>query len=165
MKKRNIVNIVLVVVCLLVWGRSLYLIIADVFQGDRDNESNITPVRLEKPEPVTVSTIIRDTYEYQGKYRDPFKHWLAVPKPKAPSLPKIAVQKTPKKPAPRPPSIRFSGVMQDSTGLMAVLESREGEVYFVHRGDTVEGVTIRNISRDSLSCLFGSLQYKIGLSR
>ena len=161
MKNKKVLILLLVILSLFVWGRNVYLIFSSGGDPEKTVSGDAGDIALS--DSMIVSTGDKAASPYQGRNRDPFQSWLvaAAPKPKAPRAQTIKRSE----PAVPPPVLRFSGILQDGEGSMAVVEGQGGSTYFVHEKDTVEGVLIMAIEKDSLVCRFQKRTYRIGLGR
>jgi hypothetical protein len=163
MSRKNILILLLIVLSLLVWGRNLYLILFGVMQGDDETEYSVESIQ-DIPETLTDFSNHAVTFVYQGKHRDPFRHWLTVKKPKPKPVAKKINPKV-EKPRPQPPRLRFSGLLEDSTGKLAIVEGPGGNIYFAHENDSVEGVQILQVSEQELQCCFEGEEFILPLTR
>lgn len=162
MNRKNILIPLLIVLSLLVWGRNFYLILFGVVQGDDEIEGYGIESIQDIPETVSDFSNHAATFVYQGKHRDPFRHWLTVTKPKPKPVVKTINPKV-EKMKPQPPSLRFSGLLEDSTGKLAVVEGSAGDIYFAHEKDSVEGVQILKLLEQELQCCFEGEEFTLPL--
>ncbi len=162
MSRKNVLIPLLIVLSLVVWGRNIYLILSGVMQGDDETEGYMIESIQDIPESSADLSNGEPSFIYQGKHRDPFLNWLVENKPK----PKLLVEKIiPKveEPKPEPPRLRFSGLLEDSTGRLAIVEGAGGDIYFAHKNDSVEGVQILQVSGQELQCRFEGEEFTLPL--
>jgi Tfp pilus assembly protein PilP len=166
MKRKNIIVPVLIIVSLIVWSRNIYLIIVGLTQNDEEViEQNIEPV-WEFPDSLSSFSDTKEVFIYSAKFRDPFKHWLYQPKKKKSVVPvkRIKPEKIEKQ-APKPPKLRFSGVLEDETGILAIIEGPDGTIYFAKGNDIIEGVHILKVKKDSIQYEFGKQKFWLELKQ
>ena len=162
MTRKNILIPLLIVLSLIVWGRNIYLILFGVIQGNDETGDYAVESVQNISEPLAEGLNGKAAFVYQGTHRDPFRHWLIESRPK----PKPVVEKViPKveKPKPQPPQLRFSGLLEDSTGILAIVEGAGGDIYFAHEKDSIEGVQIQQVSGQELQCRFEGEEYTLPL--
>ena len=160
MKKKNIILLLLIIVSLAVWSRNIYLIIVGISQSDKPLDEQPIPYRWDFPDTLVTSEPERTSFIYQAKYRDPFQHWLTSPNTSAPEKSIIEIKEQPK---PIPPQLRFSGVVSDSSGILAIIEDLNGQTYIAHIGDTVEGVIIFKIENHQMEYQFDGEKFVLQL--
>jgi Tfp pilus assembly protein PilP len=158
MNRKNAAVPILIVLAVLVWGNALYRLFAPSSDGDET-------AGTERPSVIALNdtTAVEGRgFVYTGAYRDPFRDRLrAEPADENASAPK----RERKIPEPEKifPKLRFSGVIRDGGGILALVEDPEGNVRFVGENDTVSGVRIASIRKDTLVCIFGKKRFLLGL--
>ena len=80
----------------------------------------------------------REAYAYVCNVRDPFAYVSAVRVPmKGMGSARLSEW--------IPPPLKLSGILRNGKSKTAVLERNDGDVFFVHEGDTLEGVRVLSI--------------------
>lgn len=167
MKRKNIIVPLLITASLFIWSRNIYLVFVGVTQKDEEPDNLPIQENWDFPEILSPFPAQNQVFVYQAEYRDPFQHWLTQPikKKKTPPPMKKPVIKKNEKPEPHPPKLRFTGVLQDSSGILAIIEGPSGSIYFVREKDVVEGVSVLRVEADSIYCQFDDKKFRLGLSR
>lgn len=162
MKKKNIIILLLIIASLAIWSRNIYLVIVGVSQCDDEFDEQPMIYHWDLPDTLITTLPERTSFVYQAKYRDPFQHWLTPPRPPTPPLtnPIIEVKESP---GPTPPPLRFSGILSDSAGILAIIEALNGQTYFAHVSDTVENVIILKIDNNQVECQFEGEKFTLQL--
>lgn len=132
MKNSRILTGVLGGLLLLVWGR-IGLQVADAFGGG-DETGRAAPGPL-----APISSEIR--FIFPPGVRDPFRYVELSTK----GLSKRNEQRDRVKEW-VPPPLRLTGVVVEAKGSTAIIESGDGSVHFLRRGDTLSGATVLRIS-------------------
>ena len=165
MNKKRILISSLVIVALLVWSHNIYRLFVGV-QSDEEVVDEV--IQVDSGSLDSVSTESEDTkhYVYQAKCRDPFQHWLLLGNNRKDggSSKKQIPKKERKQPEVEVPYLRFCGVMEDSLGVLAIVEGSGGEVYFAKKKDIVEGVMVMNITREHMDCRFKEKTFQLLLN-
>ena len=160
--KKNLLVWLLVLIVIIIWSNNIYKIVLGVKQAD----NGLPQVSLSKANQLdNTSSLLRheDKFVYQAKYRDPFQNWFNSNRSKNRTKPKKQIRKLEPKQEPRPPDLLFSGILQDKSDILAIIENPSGDVYFVAENDVVEGVTMLKISKDKIYCMFGKHKFEIML--
>lgn len=165
--KKNMLMAALVLLALGIWSYNIYSIFTGVAPSA---DEEFTPVHADHEQSRNPTAGIADTdtsFVYRAVGRDPFQHWLSAQKPKSQKPMRrraSAPKRPPTKKAPPPlPELRFSGVLRDSTGVLAIIEDALGVIHFVTAGDTVQGVVIRKVVTDTVFCRFGERRFMLRL--
>jgi Tfp pilus assembly protein PilP len=158
MKRKYLFRIILAVIALAVWGNNLVQIFTEIKEEDKD--SSIQSFSA-KQDTSSQSTLLNSDFTYTGKYRDPFQQAFTNPED---SKVKASIPKKKELPKPVIPTLRYTGLIKDQQGRMAVIEKPNGEVVFAMESDEVDGVKIQKILGDSLQCRFGREQFWIRLN-
>ena len=152
MKNKKLIYLLLPVV-IAIWGIIFYRIF-NTTGGDENNVVKEINAGTDKGQ-----SSYTDTFSISANYRDPFMGKLAVgnnDQPKATtSMQKKAVEPKPQ-PAPTPwPALAYSGMIknQRSSIQLAMLQVN-GQSYNIKSGETVEGVQVMKIYRDSVEVIF-----------
>ncbi len=162
MTRKNILIPLLIVLSLIVWGRNVYLILFGVMQGDDETGDYAVESVQDIPEPWAGGLNGEAAFVYQDTHRDPFKHWLIENKPKSKPAP-IKIIPRFEKPKREPPRLRFGGLLEDSTGKLAIVEGSGGDIYFAHEKDSIEGIQILRVSGQGLQCRFEGEEFTLPL--
>ena len=162
MKKYGL-RILLAIAALLIWGNNLI----HLFRGSSPDEEESW---LDQREPIsfqeelTSDTPTTSEFVYRPDFKDPFLHRFYEPPPK-----KVTEKKpkpiVPPPPKPRPPLLRWTGIMQDAKGLLGVIVDERGETWFVQDGDSVGSVLIQTVGQDSIGYQFNHETYWLYLNR
>ncbi len=160
MKKKSIIILLLIIVSLAVWSRNIYLIIVGIKQSDEPFIEQPITNNWDLPDTMVASEPEQISFVYQAKYRDPFQHWLAPPKPAISEQTLVEIKEPP---IPVPPPLRFSGILSDSSGILAIIEGQNGQTYFTHVSDTIEGIIILQIENHQVECQFEGEKFVLEL--
>lgn len=158
--KKNLLVWLLILIVIIIWANNIYKIVLGVKQADDDfqQESAFKTAQFD----TTSNTLMNeDKFVYQAKYRDPFQNWFKPNRSKDRKKPKKQIKKLQPKQEPQPPALRFSGILQDQSGILAIIESPSGSVYFARENDELEGVTLLKIGKDRIYCKFGKKRFEI----
>ncbi len=161
-KKKSIIPWLLGITALIIWGHNGYKIFSDIFKSDE--VKTFVEVPDWKPQIITSGTKMpSEFFVYQADYRNPFKNWLR-------SLPlkkvlKSSKSKKVKSLSPKRPFLRLTGILKDTSGLLALIEDPNGDVFFIRKGDKITGVKIIGIDSKSVSCCFEKQEYRLVLRR
>ena len=165
MKKQHIIRIILAIVALLVWGNNLIQLFTpisdDSFEDGYEKPAHDPAVETQD------SLLVTEPFVYSAQTRDPFQHAFSNPRKKPAQTTKAInkVNPTLTKAKPAIPQLRLTGLIRDERGVMAILEKQNGEVVFAREKDEVDGVVLKKISGDSLSCSFGKERFWLKLPR
>ena len=165
MNKKRILISFLVIAALIVWSHNIYRLFVGV-QSDEEVVDEVVQINDESPDTLLTGKEGTQHYVYQAQSRDPFKHWLLLGegRKKGSPSPKKNPQMETKKPEVEAPRLRFCGVMEDSTGMLAIVEGSQGEVYFAKEEDVIEGVLVMNITREYMDCRFQDKTFQLSLN-
>lgn len=138
---------ILIPATLLVWGLIIYRIIGNINPGD-------PPVVQQAMIPVTGDTMEKDTFSIHSGYRDPFlgKRTVVRETSENPVTPVVAVPPKPIAKEPTPwPAIVYSGTIKNqASSKERVLLQVNGQDFMAQVGETVNGVLIYKVYRDSI---------------
>lgn len=154
----------LLILSIVIWSHNIYRVINSVFtsedesrmeEGLREESDTDYLLKLnEKP---------REHFVYQANFRDPFKDWLHQKKEREPEKQALKVD-IPIQPV-RLPQIRFTGLLKDSAGHLAVIEDHLGKIHFIDVQDSVAGVVVTKISEEEIDCIYKEKKFKLKLRR
>lgn len=161
MKRKNTIVFLLLLLALAIWGHNGYRMLKGLQLTSEDGVPENVDAGEAKSDTSHTKTAGRGAFVYRADLRDPFAHWVQERKPHAAmpthqSLPARAQ-------APTPPRLRLSGIIHDARGVLAVLESPEGEIHFAKSKDVIAGVEILAIASASVTCRFAKVRYEIPL--
>jgi Tfp pilus assembly protein PilP len=158
MNRKNAAVPILIVLAVLVWGNALYRLFVPSNDGDEVEVTKRTPAAAS----VDTTAAGKMEFVYTNAYRDPFRDRLrAEPADESGSVSKRK-QKIPE-PVKIIPKLRFTGVIRDGKGILALVEDPGGNVHFVRENDTVLDVRITSIRKDTLVCTFDKRRFTLGL--
>ena len=164
MNRKRLLIALLIVLSLAIWSHNAYRIIVGVGQCDDESIEGIVDFLPTSGDSLNPLSTENKPYVYQAKYRDPFRDWLrnyANPS-KSKAKGKGSDSKT-KKAIVKIPSLRFCGVVQDGSGVLAIVEDPNGNVVFIRERDKIADVEIRRIARDALECQFKDQWFRLTL--
>jgi hypothetical protein len=161
MKKKNLVIFLLLLLALAIWSHNLYRIFVGVTQADQEIYQTARP-EAEAADLFSQANAQSKVFFYQAGARDPFAHWLHEEKKPVLALPKPQIAKV-EKPEPAPPALRFSGIVGDTAGVLAVIESPSGEIHFAKEGEIIAGVRLVTIGSQEVECEFEGKKYQLVL--
>lgn len=134
---------VLIIVLLFIWGYNTYKI-AGIGTEDKIEEDLLNvPI-------IDVDTLVAsevDRYSYDAGFRDPFGPILAK---KVIHKPRIS-QPKPKREI-KLPSLELTGIVEE----MAMIQNKQRQIFFVSKGDTVEGARVQFVTSDSVGLIYES---------
>ena len=114
-----------------IWGGIIYQIANAV--SAETNTTGASPVSIE-PENKSI-----DQYSYKADFRDPFQFSKPAP-------PETAKTHTKPHIVWMPPPLRLTGIVSSGRQHTAMIDKPDGEVFFLHKGDTLMGVSILEIN-------------------
>lgn len=162
MKRKNIVVPVLFVLAVAVWSFNVYRILTGGGSSGDDAEN----ADLLSRDSIASSPSNRSAgFVYTESYRDPFLPVWSNPESSARTPPKKPVMPKAEKLKPIPPRLRFSGVVRDSAGCLAVVEGPDQETRFIREGEEIAGVIVKAIFPDHLQCTFEGDSLRLELIR
>ncbi len=150
MKNKKVVYFLLFVV-LLIWGIIFYRIFSTV--GGADDSGSYTGTMNDN----SMDKNVPDTFNINGNYRDPFLGTMQADKPVVHySAPKTPVVKEEKMIQPLAwPAIVYGGMIKNKqSNKQLVLVQINGQNNLMMVGNTVDGVQLLKIYRDSLEVSF-----------
>jgi hypothetical protein len=59
--------------------------------------------------------------------------------------------------------LRLSGIVRDASGVLAIVEDPQGEIYFAKANELIAGVKLVRIDSAQVICEFGKRQYALEL--
>jgi hypothetical protein len=155
-KKKSLLPYLLAICALIIWGHNGYKIFRGVFNSDSIPE--IADISVwESTVNYNEASANDQLFIYRADYRDPFKDWLRVQ-----NKPKFKVFNN-KVSLPMLPSLRLTGIVMDSSGPMAIIETPGGEIKFVREKDIVAGVRIVSIDSSWIICRFEKQKFRLGI--
>ncbi len=164
MTNKKVVIPLLLVLSVVIWSHNIYRVIKSVFNAEdeiimeqafeKESETEYELKRNDKP---------REKFVYQSDFRDPFKDWLHLKKKKEPHPEALKIE-IPVPPV-RLPRLRFTGLLQDSSGNLAVIEDPRGQIHFVDVNDSVSGVIITNITEQIINCKYKGKDFILELRK
>ena len=134
---------VLIIVLLFIWGYNTYKI-AGIGTEDKVDEDLLT-VPIMDVDTLVASEV--DRYSYDAGFRDPFVPILAK---KVIHKPRIS-QPKPKREI-KLPSLELTGIVEE----MAMIQNKQRQIFFVSKGDTVEGARVQFVTSDSVVLIYES---------
>ena len=162
MRKKNVFVPVLILAALVIWGNNIYQLFLKPVQ---DNDEMILPQSGKRTEIKTEDSIEGVQIPYTGKYRDPFSPPYVESTQITTKKTEIKKEVAPPVVKPIPPTLRLCGILSDSSGLLALIETASRESFFVHPGDSVQSVAILGIENDHVVCQFKGENYPLWLKR
>ena len=162
MRRKNVFVPVLILAALVIWGNNIYQLF---FKPVQDNDEMILPQSGKSTNIKTVDPIQHIQIPYTGKYRDPFSPSFMEPSQIATRKTETKKEAPPPIVKPIPPTLRLCGILSDSSGLLALIETVSRESFFVHPGDSVQDVEILRIENDHVECQFKDEKYPLWLKR
>jgi|GEM_PF-2038400 len=159
MNRKKLIVLSLIVSSLLIWSHNLYRIFLGIKQSNEEIVEGSPLPRSESQKTVRIPTGEDRHFVYSGMSRDPFKHWLQQPKKTAPP-PDIHRSKEQEA---KLLLFRFSGVMRDSAGILAVIEGPGDAIYFAREKDTIEGISVLGITDSHVECQFQNTKFQLPL--
>jgi hypothetical protein len=152
MKNKKMLYI-LIPATLVVWGLIIYRIIGGMGPSD-------APVFQQAAVPVAIAEAEKDTFSIHPTYRDPFLGKRSVPAEQAQTHETTVKPATPppapvvKTPTPWP-TIQYSGTIKNqASNKERVLLQVNGQDFMAQAGETVNGVLVYKVYRDSIEVHF-----------
>lgn len=151
MKKNKRLNYLLIVLVIGIWGTIIYRVLN--YSGSDDIPIHASQFNLP---PLVQAESTTPSYNLQGGYADPFLN--NSPKKKSNSGSRVSSSskkkdsKTksatyPSTPPPKPPSILYKGFSVNNNEVSRVKLQIDGKTYTLEIGETVQGVTVQEMSR------------------
>ncbi|MFO7889353.1 MAG: hypothetical protein R6V04_03335 [bacterium] len=164
MTNKKVVIPLLLVLSVAIWSHNIYRVIKSVFNAD---DETMVEDAFEKASEVEYTLKLndkpREKFVYQAEFRDPFQDWLHLKKQKK-SQPEALKVEVPVPPVRLPP-LRFTGLLQDSSGNLAVIEDPQGQIHFVDVNDSASGVIITSITEQIIKCTYKEKEFTLKLRR
>jgi hypothetical protein len=155
--KKSILPYLLAVCAIIIWGHNGYKIFRGVFSADDVPEiENINEWNLSAT--VEKSGSDEQLFVYRADYRDPFRGWLRATKKTKSDVNRKQRIKTS---LPTPPPLRLTGIVMDSSGPMAIIETPSREIKFVREKDIIAGIQIVTIDSSWISCRFEKQKFRL----
>jgi len=127
------------VIVFCVWGAIVYQIARAISSGKGESIENVSNEINERIKSVS--------FVYTNDTRDPFQYVHIGHRDTS----KISRQKTPSW---IPPPMKLTGILSAGKKKTVMLEGQTGTVYFLHEGDTLNGIKILKIENKHVSYLF-----------
>ena len=157
--KKSILPYILGTLAIIIWGYNGYQVFSGIFSAD---DNTVIEIPDWKPQIIAAdSQFVKQAFIYEAKYRDPFKDWLRTStKSKKKIIKKPKAKSTP---LPILPKLRLTGILQDSSGPLAMIETLDKKMYFIHINEEINGVKIIMIDEKGIKCRFGKVEYRVEL--
>ena len=137
MKHSKRLSIILLAVALCVWGTIAYRIYASVDTRETSDSSALHSASGGVEHEA-------NKYIYPGDTRDPFHYIPLVRKDTMTRRAKAEVVWT-------PPPFKLSGILGANRKKIAVLKAQNGSAYFLHEGDTLNGLKVLKIKEKAVT--------------
>jgi len=154
----------LLVLSVLIWSHNIYRVINSVFKAEEEIiVKNEYKEKTDTDYLLTFNSEPRNKFVYKSEFRDPFKDWLHIRNKRKEKEEAMKVD-IPIKTISLP-KLRFTGLLKDDSGNLAVIEDLKGKIHFVDVNDRVAEVTITRISDHFVECTYRGKEFKLELSR
>lgn len=142
-KQQKILNWVLSILLICIWGGVGYQVIRSMHSGDESDSGNDGGLSKRNGPKITI-------FQYTADIKDPFQSAVPI-------IHHESKKNQPVKPAPiTPPKfpLRLLGIVKSDRRQTAILESDDGTVSFLCKGDTLQGVKILGIGQNVVQYKF-----------
>lgn len=149
----------MILITAVVWGLILYR----VYQSYFSEPVIALPPPVQTRAPVVEQAVQKDTVELLANYRDPFLKYARKgdikPAPAKKVIPKVKAPPPTPAPPPKWPEITFSGLIKNpGSGVAVGLLIINSKTHLVRAGETVQAITIKQMTLDSIQLSFAEQQ-------